>query len=156
ESVAETSGPVGGVPVSVATFVNEFCTFASEHWYVTDAPGAIEARAGMSALVLAQFGASGSVTWTFVSVTLPVFVTTIVQTAEPPVSRVWPFGFFVIAIAGLLAGGGVTGGVVGGGGATQSLIASALSPACPSAVARVMVCPPTVTVVVAWIVVSPA
>ena len=40
-------------------------------------------------------------TRTFVSVTVPVFVTTIVQVAVPPLATVCSFGFFVIAIAGV-------------------------------------------------------
>ena len=55
-----------------------------------------------------QFGESASVTVTFVSVTLPVFVTVIVKFAVAPLAIVCDFGFFVIAIDGLL-------GVEGGG-----------------------------------------
>ena len=45
---------------------------------------------------------------TFVSVTLPVFVTVIVKFAVPPLGIVCDFGFFVIEIAGVL---GVAGGL---------------------------------------------
>src|SRR5215470_8449251 len=83
-SLAVTFGPVGGVPVAVATLSNARCTFGREHEYVTAAFGAIEASAGICALVRLQFGDSGSVTVTFVSVTLPVFVTVMLKCAVPP------------------------------------------------------------------------
>ncbi len=54
-----------------------------------------------------QFGESASATVTFVSVTLPVFVTVIVKFAVAPLAIDCDFGFFVIEIAGLL---GVDGG----------------------------------------------
>ena len=55
-----------------------------KHVYVTEAAGAIVASAGSCALVRLQPGASASVTRTFVSVTCPSFVTTIVQVAAVP------------------------------------------------------------------------
>ena len=100
-SVAVTFGPAGGVPVAVALFVNEAVTFASAQLYVTLAPGAIEASAGIVELDVLQPGARASETVTFVSVTLPVFVTVIVKFAVPPLAIVCDFGFFVIEIAGL-------------------------------------------------------
>ena len=75
----------------------------------------------MALLVFEQSGDSGSLTVTFVSVTLPVLVTTIVKVADWPLSIVWPLGLFTIEIAGLLgvdAGGfdgGLDGGLDGGG-----------------------------------------
>ena len=53
-SVHVTGGPTGGWPVAVALFWNPAVTFASVQVYSTTAPGAIDARAGMSAFVLAQ------------------------------------------------------------------------------------------------------
>ena len=59
-------------------------TFASVQLYVTTAPGAIDARSGISAWVRAQPGASASVTTTLVRTELPSLVTVIVKVA------VWP------------------------------------------------------------------
>ena len=106
-SVAETFGPEGGVPVAVALLVNDAVTFASAQLYVTLAPGLMEASAPIVELEALQPGAWASETVTFVSVTLPVFVTVIVKFAVPPLAIVCDFGFFVIEIAGLF-------GVVGG------------------------------------------
>ena len=105
-SVAVTFGPDGGVPVAVAMLSKFACTFGRVHEYVTVAPGAIDAKAGICADVRLQFGDSGSVTVTFVSTVLPTFVTVIEKVAVPPTATVWHFGFFTIAIAG--AGTGVT------------------------------------------------
>ncbi len=52
-------------------------------------------------IVFAQPVESGSVTVTFVSVTVPVFVTVIVKLAAEPELIVCDAGVFVIAIAGL-------------------------------------------------------
>src|SRR3954453_2764627 len=108
-SFAVTFGPDGGVPVAVAMLSNARWTFGREHEYVTAAFGAIDASAGICACVLLQFGDSGSVTVTFVSVTLPVFVTVIWNLAVPPTGRFWPFGFLTIAIAGCETGVTVSG-----------------------------------------------
>ena len=70
----------------------------------------------MALLVFEQSGDSGSLTVTFVSVTLPVLVTTIVKVAVWPEPIVWPFGLFVIEIAGLLGGAGAGDDDDGGGG----------------------------------------
>ena len=64
------------------------------------APGAIEASAGMFALVRLQPGESGSLTLTLLSVTGPVFVTTIVKVASAPLAIVCAFGLFVIEMLG--------------------------------------------------------
>src|SRR5215208_3759838 len=103
----------------------------------------------MSACVRLHPGASASVTRTFVSVTSPVFVTVIVQFAVPPDGIVWRFGSLTIPMLGCVGGGG--------GGDSQSLVALPLF-ACPGAacpVVRVMVTPPTTTVVEACIVSVP-
>jgi len=106
-SDAVTSGPEGGVPIAVATLSKPpFGTFVRVHEYVTVAPGAIDAKAGISAFVRLQFGDNGSTTCTSVKVTLPVFVTVIENVAVPPTGTVCDFGFFTIAIDG--AGAGVT------------------------------------------------
>jgi hypothetical protein len=105
-SVAVTFDPDGGVPVAVATLLKFARTFGRVHVYVTVAPGAIEAKAGMSAFVRLQFGDSGSVTVTSVSTVLPVFVTVIENVAVPPTGTVCDLGFFTIAMLG--AGAGVT------------------------------------------------
>jgi hypothetical protein len=83
---------------------------------VTLAAGDIEPRAAIDALEELQFGDSGSETVTFVSVTLPVFDTTIVNVAVAPVEIVCDFGLLVIEIAGLcgLDDGGDDGGEDGG------------------------------------------
>ena len=107
-SVAVTFGPEGGVPVAVALLVNDAVTFASAQLYVTLAPGLMEASAPIVELEALQPGAWASETVTFVSVTLPVFVTVIVKFAVPPLAIVCDFGFFVIEIAGLF---GVEGGL---------------------------------------------
>jgi hypothetical protein len=60
----------------------------------------------MPELVWLQFGESGSETVTFVSVRVPVFVTTIVKFAVAPLAIVCDFGFFVIEIAGVPPVGG--------------------------------------------------
>ena len=116
ESCAVTVWPFEPVPVAVATFVKLAVTLPSEQLYVTLAPGAIEARAGMLALVWLQFGDSGSETLTLLSVRVPVFVTTIVKVAVAPELICCDFGFFVIEIAGVPP-------PLDGGGATQFLIA---------------------------------
>src|ERR1041384_419982 len=54
-SLAVTSGPDGGVPVAVATLSNADRPFVFAHVYVTVAPGAIDASAGLSAFVLLPF-----------------------------------------------------------------------------------------------------
>src|SRR5262245_14726598 len=96
---------------------------------VTDAPGAIEARAGSCALVRSQPGARASVTRTLVSVTLPEFATVIDQVAVEPLGMSWSFGFFVIDTAGLLGACGV------GGGAMSSLVmVQVASPARPTVI----------------------
>jgi hypothetical protein len=90
----------------------------------------MDARAAMALLVFEQSGDSGSLTVTFVSVTSPVLVTTIVNVADWPLSIVWPLGFFVIEIAGLLGGddgGGVDGGGVDGGGGAGVTVTGAVS-----------------------------
>src|SRR5580765_2385835 len=79
-SVAVTSGPTGGVPIAVATFVKiaqlvgapdpRHCMFGRVHEYVTVAPGAMDASAGICAFVRLQFGDFGSTTCTSVKVTL--------------------------------------------------------------------------------------
>jgi hypothetical protein len=119
---------------------------------VTLAPGAIEASAEICALVFEQSGERGSVTFTFVSVTLPLFVTTIVKFAVPPLEIVCDFGFFVIEMAGFC-------GLDGGGGFdTQCLSASELFtwPGALVPVARDIVTPPTVSEVAARTASSPA
>src|ERR1043165_8898336 len=80
-SLAVTLGPAGGGAVAVATVSKAAWTLVFVQLYVTDAPGAIEASAGMSALVRLQFGVSGSTTFTSVSTVLPAFVTVIVKVA---------------------------------------------------------------------------
>ena len=106
-SLAVTFGPVGGVPVAVATLSKFAWTLGRVHVYVTAAPGAIEARAGMSRRVRLQFGDSGSSTWTFVSVDV-AGVRHRDRERSPcrPSATVCDFGFFTIAIAG--CGIGVT------------------------------------------------
>ena len=85
----------------------------------------------MALLVFEQSGDSGSLTVTFVSVTLPVLVTTIVKVAGWPLSIVWPLGLFAIEIAGLLGGvdgvDGVDGGGVDGGGGAGVTVTGAVS-----------------------------
>src|SRR3954447_23835784 len=103
-SEAVTFCPAGGVPDAVATLSKERGTFGREHVYVTAAPGASDASAGSCAEVRLQFGVSGSLTTTFVSVTLPVFVTVIVNLAVPPAAIDCAFGFFTIVIPGSASG----------------------------------------------------
>ena len=114
-SVAVTSGPDRRRPdrrrnvVKTAQLLGAAALqrmFGRVHEYVTAAPGAIEANAGISAFVRLQFGDNGSTTCTSVKVTFPVFVTVIENVAVPPTATVCDFGFFTIAIAG--AGTGVT------------------------------------------------
>jgi len=83
-SEAVTFGPEGGVPVAVATLSKFPRTFGRVHVYVTVAPGAIDANAGICADVRLQFGDNGSVTVTFVNTVFPAFVTVIVNVAVPP------------------------------------------------------------------------
>src|SRR3954449_7446875 len=71
-----------------------------------DAPGASDARAGSCAELRLQFAVSGSLTTTFVSTVLPVFVTVMVNRAVPPAAIDCAFGFLTIVIPG--AGSGVT------------------------------------------------
>jgi hypothetical protein len=127
ESFAVTVPPEGVVPTTVATFVKLAVTFERVQLYVTLAPGAIEASAASAALVFEQSDASGSVTVTFVSVTFPVFVTTIVKFAAAPDAIDCDFGFFVIEIAGLLAGGGGGGPVTPSCSEVHALVTAALS-----------------------------
>ena len=77
-SLAETRGPVGGLPDAVAMFVKSRLTFVSVQVYDRDEPGASVPR-----LLRAQFGAIGSSTLTAVRRTLPLFVTVIVKLAVP-------------------------------------------------------------------------
>ena len=109
------------------------------------APGSIWARPAIAELVFEQSGERASATRTFVSVTLPVFVTTIVNGAFAPLAIVCSFTFFVIEMPGF----GVT---------TQCLIASSefAWPGAAVPVARVSETPPTVSVVEARTVSSPA
>src|SRR5262249_8707631 len=94
ESFAVTVPPYGVVPTTVATWVKVAVAFAR-----------VPVR-GVPALAVSvprlrsQSGVSGSVTVTFVSVTLPVLVTTMVKLAVPPLGIVCDFGFLVIEIAG--------------------------------------------------------
>jgi hypothetical protein len=97
-SLALTFGPLGGVPVATATFVNGELTFAAVHVYVVEAPGAIVP------IVWSQFGVSTSVTTTFVSVTEPVLVTVIEKVAMPPLATVCVSGLFWIEIPGVPGG----------------------------------------------------
>jgi len=83
-SVAVTSGPLGGVPVSVATLVRFDVRLGERHVYVALAPGAITARPAIVELVTEQAGERASVTKTFDRGTSPVFVTTIVNVAVDP------------------------------------------------------------------------
>src|SRR5258708_32696120 len=91
---AETAGPTGGCPVTVATFVNAVVTPVWVHVYDVLWP------ADSVPIVFAQPPESGSVTVTPVSVTPPVLVTAIVNVAVPPESTACVAGVFVIAIAG--------------------------------------------------------
>jgi hypothetical protein len=99
----------------------------------------MEARAAIVDFDWTQFGVRASATVTLRSVSPPVFVTTIVKFAVPPLEIVCDFGFFVIEIAGV----------------THVFVASLLSPDLPSLVVRVRTRPPTVTRVVARRVVVP-
>jgi len=105
-SDAVTFGPDGGVPVAVARLLKLPRTFGRLQLYVTVAPGAIDAKAGICAEVRLQSGDNGSDTVTFVNTVFPEFVTVIENRAVPPTATVCDFGFFTIAIAG--AGTGVT------------------------------------------------
>jgi hypothetical protein len=109
-SVAVTVPPPEPVPVAVTVFVNAWVTFASEHVYVIEAPGAIEPNPAMLPALWLQFGASGSLVLTFESVSWLGFETTIVQVAVPPLVTCCVFGFFDTEIDG--AGGAPPGGDV--------------------------------------------
>src|SRR4051794_33557810 len=92
-SLAVTSGPTGGCPVTLATFVNDAVTPAFAQVYIFDSPGA------RVPITSEHAGDSGSVTVTFVSGVVPVLVTVIVKFAVPPGSTCWS-GVFTIVIAG--------------------------------------------------------
>ena len=68
-SESVTLAPAGGVPATFAVFVNSVCTLVLVQVSVDEAPGA------SVPMLQSQFVASGSVTVTLVSVTLPVLVT---------------------------------------------------------------------------------
>ena len=104
-SLAETSGPDGGVPTATAVFVKLAATLAFVHWYVTCAPGAIEASAGRFALVFEQPGARASATRTLVSATLPSFVTSMPNVTVEPLTTDCTSGVFEIEMCGPLTNG---------------------------------------------------
>src|SRR5215213_7417706 len=93
-SVAVTSGPTGGCPVTTATLVKFAVTSVFVHSYEVSAPAA------SAPITFAQPGDRASVTVTAVSATSPVFLTVIVNVAVPPETTCWLSGFFVIEIAG--------------------------------------------------------
>src|SRR3954468_14925264 len=112
ESLALTSGPVGGVAVTVATFSKFAVTFVFVHVYVTDAPEA------SIPIGREQFVESGSLTFTFMSATSPVLVTVIEKAAVPPSAIDCVPGSLEIEIPGCVTTAGWIGGVGGIGGAS--------------------------------------
>src|SRR4051794_19376792 len=129
ESLALTSGPVGGVAVTVATFSKFAVTFVFVHVYVTDAPEA------SIPIGREQFVESGSLTFTFMSATSPVFVTVIEKAAVPPWAIDCVPGSLEIEIPGCVTtagGGGWIGGCGGVGGGPGDRCLSVGVALCPA------------------------
>lgn len=93
-AVAVTGAPMAGVPVTVATFVNDALSASVVHGYVTDAP------AVRVPITRAHEPVSGSTTVTLVSVESPLLSTVIENVTKPPEATVGVAAVFVMEIAG--------------------------------------------------------